>query len=284
MKFDEIQPGEINSLEQYEKALNYIDIHCSKIIESFAIVDKYLYRGIKYTSNPVFLSRSIENRYPKDTSTYLQKFFDNILRYQGFTALRSNSIFCTSDFIQAVEYGPQYYIFPMDGFTYTWSENHKDWIPETRDFLFNKYDINSKIRSFYFEMKDFMSYNNIDDNYLVDKILSFQITSEDLTNGDFDYKVKQAKNIIENCLVLIKENFKEPLPIYINRVIEDVLNFNEDINSVAYEKEFISYHRLTNTNILQALQNEYEIYIHGLYIAIKVDDSSKLLLKNHFGF
>ena len=63
-----------------------------------------------------------QNRAPRDSSRTVQQYFNQCLKQLGFTALRSNSIFATSDYDHAEKFGDPYAIFPLDNrsaYTYT---------------------------------------------------------------------------------------------------------------------------------------------------------------------
>lgn len=70
----------------------------------------------------VYYGNSRQDRRPKDSTRWANDLFDWCLKKLGFTALRGNSIFCTSDQDLAVDYGELYMIFPIDkasSYTYT---------------------------------------------------------------------------------------------------------------------------------------------------------------------
>jgi hypothetical protein len=66
---------------------------------------------------------------------------DARLKKQNFTALRSNSIFCTTNYGTASAYGDVVFvIFPINGFSYTWSPQIRDL---TVDFKLNRHLVNN---------------------------------------------------------------------------------------------------------------------------------------------
>jgi hypothetical protein len=82
---------------------------------------KWLYRGMK--NRPVaFHGRSRDDRWTESSDRATSMVFDYILAYHfNATALRLNSVFCTSDVAHAGIFGRQYVIFPLDGFRYTYT-------------------------------------------------------------------------------------------------------------------------------------------------------------------
>jgi hypothetical protein len=86
-----------------------------------------LYRGISGDKPKSFVSSPREDRKPRDGIPFVQEIVDEWLKNHGFTALRSNSLFVTSDLGESRVYGKPYMIFPVDGFTYTWFRGMKDF-------------------------------------------------------------------------------------------------------------------------------------------------------------
>ncbi len=110
------------------KALvKFINLKCPTIISSIKRTDTFLYRGIDkaYGANLAFLGTSPTNRDPYGLSEAVSDGLNEVMIKQGFKAIRSNSIFCTSDleFLQSKHsiFGEAYLIFPIDPFDYTWS-------------------------------------------------------------------------------------------------------------------------------------------------------------------
>ena len=132
---DSIGPGQkisavdLMSQEDPDKLENYIRQHCSDVLKDIQAVGRYLYRGLRVSGQgtSVFVGQSRQDRKPKDTVSIVSAFFDRALDKNGFTALRSNSIFVTSDRSNAQAYGALYAIFPMNGFNFTYT-NQMDLI------------------------------------------------------------------------------------------------------------------------------------------------------------
>jgi hypothetical protein len=105
----------------------FMEKHCTKILDIYRKESRYLYHGNHRPTARVIMGRSREDRAPKDTPQFIQDRFDRTLKKAGFTALRANSIFCTSDKRYAASYGQLFVIFPIDGFTYSWSAKAYDF-------------------------------------------------------------------------------------------------------------------------------------------------------------
>ena len=93
---------------------------CSDFISSMD--GRPLYRGFTSSNLPKsFITTTRDNRVPKNMPLVAQQQIDSALSAEGFTALRSNSIFCSGGRGLAESYGALYYIFPINGFSFTWS-------------------------------------------------------------------------------------------------------------------------------------------------------------------
>ena len=100
---------------------------CSQAIAEYRKTKLVLLRGMNDAPG-VFVGRSWNNRSPKDSSDEAQKIYDAVLSAKGFKALRSNSIFTTTDLGQASQYGETYYIFPKNGFAFHWNKHEPDLV------------------------------------------------------------------------------------------------------------------------------------------------------------
>lgn len=126
---DKLNHGEEKwMLSTKEKDLiNFMRDNCSDIIDLYKRIKHYMYHGIRNPDSNILLGKSRVDRRPMDTPIEMQEMFDDKLKRAGFKALRSNSIFCTGSSDFAGNYGDTFVIFPVNGFSYTWS-------PAVRDF------------------------------------------------------------------------------------------------------------------------------------------------------
>lgn len=111
------------------KAVTYANMvfrDCSQAVKAMQYSGNFLMRGIKDISASEFVGKSRNDRWAKDSPANAQKLIDGTLKLAGFTALRGNSIFCTSDWYAAASYGVRFFIFPKDGFSFTWNKKHRD--------------------------------------------------------------------------------------------------------------------------------------------------------------
>lgn len=144
MKINEIEQGDKEHIPYQGIApiVERLSKECSDAVYAMQMTNKFLYRGVKVgghnagtiwkprilqgSAPTIFKSSSRENRKSLDTPNHIQDMIDGALEATGFTALRSNSIFCSGDKRAAMNYGVPYIIFPIDGFALTWSSNFVD--------------------------------------------------------------------------------------------------------------------------------------------------------------
>ena len=124
MKIHEVlEPGEEQDQEaqDLDDFLDRIEKECSEFLAQARLARRWLYRGTKATDR-IFRGRSRHNRIPLHSHIKYSDMFDGMLAQCGATALRSNSIFCSSRKYFAQGFGTPYLIFPIDAhYTYTWT-------------------------------------------------------------------------------------------------------------------------------------------------------------------
>jgi hypothetical protein len=126
-----IQAGDkINISINIEHTAQFIRKNCSEFL---AATNQILYRGIYGNKATVFIGSSPKDRVPDATAPEIQEKVDEKLREAGFSALRSNSIFCTGALDDASSYSGNlqpYVVCPINGFKFTWSPKIRDFTEE----------------------------------------------------------------------------------------------------------------------------------------------------------
>ncbi len=153
----------LNEILEDNLPIGILNVRCSEIkdiIKRLYLAEHhifFLYRGF-YTYQPekIIYAESPINRKPKDMDVNLQIAIDNKLKDTGFTALRSNSIFCTGSQQQASVYSYHqnpYIILPINGFTYTWCRFHDLWSSAPAKYISSSLDLptNEFINEFQFK-------------------------------------------------------------------------------------------------------------------------------------
>ena len=98
--------------------LDVLRTECSEFIEHMVSTNKLLYRGLRESADQ-FEGRSRDDRTTKDSDIKISEAFDALLRQLGFEALRSNSIYTTTNRDFASGYGRHLYIiFPKNGYKF----------------------------------------------------------------------------------------------------------------------------------------------------------------------
>ncbi len=104
----------------FQDMIEKIPDECSDILELYRSNRRVLFRGSN-SRGSFYYDEPREDRRPSDSTPELQIAFDTYLASKGFTALRSNSAFCTNGYDHAAAYGLVSVVFPRNGFTYTWT-------------------------------------------------------------------------------------------------------------------------------------------------------------------
>lgn len=115
-----------NQVTEFDKVKEFIDSHCSKSLQAMQSNNRLLFRGIPSVPSKIFVGNSEKARPPRNTKLKYHKAIDKRLKQSGFKALRSNSIFVTSDHMEARNYGYLFVIFPFDNCDITWSSEYTD--------------------------------------------------------------------------------------------------------------------------------------------------------------
>lgn len=100
-----------------------------------------LWSGISNASS-ILIGDSPKDRYKyinpdsdDELNEEMGRLVDDKLLKMGFSALRGNSIYCSGDYNTAWIYGDPYYIFPYDGFQFTYSTKIIDMVLDAGDYF-----------------------------------------------------------------------------------------------------------------------------------------------------
>ena len=118
-----------------ESLASYIKTNAKEYLQESKMGKYYFYRGVYDTSPEVaFIKKTRLNRIPRDSHKNNQLLDNYFIDLVGGTANRSNSVFSTSSFEHASEYGNNVYvIIPLGDMWYTWSPYYKDWYSDDDD-------------------------------------------------------------------------------------------------------------------------------------------------------
>lgn len=228
--------------------------HCTQIIKVYKELnrndfsrEKFLFRGIR-SSDDALYGRPFESRKPKDSNRELHELVNNAINNLGFDANRENSMFVTGDRGQASGYGHSLYImFPVDGFTFTWSKTVKDLVLDNSKKLemLNK-DVIAKIRAIVKQARDADPTN-------------FPISyPDDLFTTGYDYENDRER--------LIRAVEAGKLPDEIEDLLDDILT----------DQSIQAHFQFTDQDLFSAILSEKEIYVKGNYYAINMNHRDEL--------
>jgi len=289
-KLQKSYPSMKTSLE----VLTFLEKHCKQALTAMLATKRFLYTGMsgKWPGKGklISLARSRDNRKPVDTEKPIQEFVDNILRTQGFRALRSNSKFVTSDSDQADTYGDIYLVFPIDGFDYTWSRKNDDWViddDDVEEWTPDLKNFNRAINVFGKKIKAFLQTVEKKPNHRIPKqyiTLLQKIGLICFGRMEWVYSIpvnekpwaglswfRYAKKVQE-CLALydqyIQENPKLALITSNERkAIDQAIKQASDLK--VWGENCREVEEIYRTHLEAAIRTGFEIWIHGSYLLIR---------------
>ncbi len=288
------------------KLFSYIETNCSDAVAAMVANKQLLFRGMNITKS-VFIGHPKENRKPKDSSVKDQQLFDELLTIAGFTALRSNSIFCTASVSHASDFGNTYIIFPMNGFKFTWSPMYKDVIIREHSF-FDIADNTEQIEEYYDSAAEFsrriqigtedeIAYTHSKSPGIASKIKKFLApllsTFAELRKIHYNYTGSPLNLTKETAVAYLlfydtcrqyseipnlPDSIKKQFNVWIKQngdlaeAAKQDAAANIDIIKKKLANEMVTKHKFTNTNFGAALNVKNEIYVLGKYVAIDYDE------------
>jgi len=214
-----------------QKLCEYISKNCTQYLKDVKESRTWMFRGVK-SDLSAFVGHSRQERRAKDSVSELQTMFDRCLSALGATALRSNSIFATSNFGTASDYGDVYIIFPIDGkYTFTYTNMDDIVLQELADIIDNVGPWKKKVS------KAIKASTKISDR---EKNLWLKRLSYCNHPRDVQDKISPLKGILTD------------------QELEPVVSLTE------FRKNF----EPSTKNLAKAMKMESEVYINGQYIAI----------------
>lgn len=228
--------------------------NCKEIVKVYKELNRnsftkqrFMYRGIKSSADALY-GKPFDARKPKDSNVDLHELVNGTIDSLGFEANRGNAMFVTGDRSQASGYGSSLYVmFPVDGFTYTWSQVEKDLVLDSgkRLSLIDK-EVASKIRGAARLAKE------------KDSTIPISYPDDLFTSG-YDYESN-----VENVSSLVERGF---LPKEVKTLLDELLT----------DSSIQEYFKFTDKNLFQAIASNKEIYLRGDYYAINTDYMTDLI-------
>jgi len=286
--------------EKTLKYFSYIEKNCSEYLTAVRATGRVLYRGQYDSKMPIFVGYPRKNRQPKDSDEKAQKIYDENLTIMGFDALRSNSIFTTSDFNQAEGYGNLYAIFPKNGFKFTWATKEADLVldsvlvvtgsdSEDKRSLFYKYeDYVSNISDDFSSFEETESDNNTKQFNKIKKMPEYKALESSIDKwDDVDYYDDTEEEIRMSFIRVGKafRDFSAVVPEFkkivgavwfkkniaaLDKAMKEVANKKSVSNKVEAEK-MVKRFGLLHDNMVAALKSGHEVCVLGEYIAVDAE-------------
>jgi hypothetical protein len=251
-KVGDIPKGVFNLLET-------IKTECSQIVDAYKITNRFLYRGVKSNSE-AFKGKPFNERRAKDSDKKLSAALNQAFADAGIEARRDNSIFTSSSIGQASGYGNTYVIFPVNGFSFSYSKKIKDFVFDIsgfRDYFLS--DLKNEIDQLHKEIASHGSEvvtKYFDDNYSYSRYLE-----KDYLFGDVNDFAAVGAMIDAG---LVDEKFRS----------------FASINSIMTPEKAIEKLQINHTDLNNAIKSGHEVVIRGNYYAISTKFESEI--KSYF--
>jgi len=249
MRIFEIEPGEkrkvqgswmVTQDQHFDNVwTKLIEPKCSEALSIYKSSKRILYRGAK-NNPPIYRGRSLDERRPTDSNSTLTMFFDKMLADNGMLALRKNSVFATSSWSHASNFGTVYAFFPVNGFKFTYTNENDIVLDNWENFIDNKLNFN-----------------------LNQKFINALSNQNQTVNWETHWLRTGIESVpTVNKLPAAIRQLKELLPDDPEVQKLSVLGL---INPQAFAAKF----QPSNTNLGYALENSLEVYVQGQYYAIE---------------
>jgi transcription antitermination factor NusG len=236
---------------------------CSTICDQYSSLDTYLYRGTK-SSSDAFKGKPFDERRAKDSNPILSNALNQAFADAGIEARRDNSIFTSSSISQAGIYGSTYVIFPVNGFSFSYSKSIKDFVFDF--FKFSEY--------FMAEHKDL---KNKLHNELSTKESS--VLFQYFKDNDYyaRYKEKEALLSKPTDFAAIKEMINDG-------IIENEFEIFSDVRNIMTPEKVIEKLQINHTDLSSAIKSGHEVVIRGNYYAVSTKHKHLVrnYLQNHY--
>lgn len=256
------------TIEQATLIADYIKTNCRKWLDETNNGQYVFYRGMQenYSKYLAFIKRVRTDREPKDSLPIGHDAYNAMIEAVGGVANRTNSIFVTSVYGKARQYGvPGGQVsvaFPIGDYSYTWSTAWDDWNIETTEQL------ESMIGQYMYHMTDIRAEAEYwweeEINKLEDKAVNAKTENErEQIEKELDYlQTQHGKD------AFIEEHIEEE--------DESIYEMFTDANN--YKKEALSKILMVDRGLTQAAKTNHEVMIncdnvlyieHGFYAVVR---------------
>lgn len=246
-----------------KKLFAKLEKECSEYIAAAKKANEWLYRGSGGSDE--YVAKSWQTRRPKDSSSQAQELFDQMLASLGFVALRSNSIFATSNYDHATQFGDQVFvIFPVD------HRSHFTYTKEDDVTLNNVEDVGvnpKKLAKVKRELHDILQRIKTEHNV-----------------GDTDFWMTRLLDYTDPksfwSWEAVKKGLAEVPPDVVTKIPKKF--WQMDVAKLVDLEGFVNRYQPQSKNLDQAIMNEVEVYISGVYYALSAAKYQEYI-SNYFG-
>jgi hypothetical protein len=215
----------------------------------------FLYSGRGEHKDVIMIKKVRDNRIPSDMNEELSEIFDDVFYDKfGFNA-RSNAIFCTGDYNEAMRYGNVYLIFPVGKYKFIYSKTIKDLYTETVGIgdLDKETWVLNKLDDYKEELEENLrrdwenTYNNPDYGNGHWEYHSFDTDIEDIPYKSHYKAIKYVQDVLDE-----NDEDEEFDETYLEWVPDEEW---EDYLDMRYDDELMNYR--------ERIEDDFEDYIRG---------------------
>jgi len=235
---------------------NWLMANTRQYRESVRAAGKWLLRGVKNKPD-AYQGRSRTDRIPEHSHMGPSLLFDYALAHHFHaSALRLNSVFCTSNTANASMFGKLYVMFPLDRFQYTYTTDED------------------------------MVLKNLDDTHLW-REWKFDNWFEQVMQQAEQGKPDDAAWLSNNIATYFQDPytlFERWLPMHAGELTKMGISaqlVNVHLDDFLSLDEFARYYQPKTTDLASALTDGVEVYIRGNYMALHLETYGEKI-QEHF--
>lgn len=200
-----------------------------------------------------------QRRAPKDSDKQLSLIYDQVIKKQGFKALRLNSIFTTGDKKHASSYGEGggiYVILPVDG------KSNMLWTARKDIQLYDSKDVfmNGALNMYADEVK--LAKDNA---YQTKKITGAQATLWNIALQQFPISYEFDLTLFNKLVSMVQKQFAQGNPLELPEYLADMKKPVDFVNV----SKFLDHFKPQTGNWAEAIASKHEVCITGAYYAFR---------------